>query len=72
MRLPAEGRIVVRCPNQHEFETDLLNPEQFAVKRFVCELCGAKFTVELPRPPFTEQRPGAGKPGFMDDLADKR
>lgn len=72
MRFPSQGRTVVRCPNQHEFETDSLAPEQLAVKRFVCELCGAKFTVDLPPPPLAQQPPHSDKPGFREDSAEKR
>lgn len=48
MGLRVIGRAVVRCPNQHEFEVDMLDPEQLAIQRFVCELCGAKFSADMP------------------------
>ncbi len=48
MRLRVTGRAVVRCPNQHDFEVDMFDPEQMAIQRFVCELCGAKFSAEMP------------------------
>ncbi len=70
MRLPARGRTVVRCPNQHEFETDMLDPEQLAIQRLVCELCGAKFSPEMPShsaPP----RVRSGKPTCMENSAEK-
>ena len=67
MRLPATGRTIVRCPNEHEFETDMLGPEQLAIQRFVCELCGAKFSVDMPPPPLAEQRPHSGKSGFVEE-----
>lgn len=70
MGLRVTGRTVVRCPNQHEFETDMLDPEQLAVQRFVCELCGAKFSADMP-PSFAHRRPNAGKSGFVEGSADK-
>ncbi len=70
MRLPVNGRTVVRCPNQHEFETDMLDPEQLAIQRLVCELCGAKFSPDMP-PPLAPPRPHSGKPGSMEGSADK-
>ena len=71
MRLPAKGRTVVRCPNQHEFETDMLGPEQLAIQRFVCELCGEKFSVDMP-PPSPNNGPTAGAQALRKDSADKR
>ena len=47
MSIPFTGRVVVRCPNQHECEVDVLDPEQLAVQRFVCQLCGAKFSADM-------------------------
>lgn len=41
------GRTVVRCPNQHDCEVETLDPEQWAVQRFTCQLCGAKFSAEM-------------------------
>lgn len=63
MRLPGTGRTVVRCPNQHEFEIDMLDPEQLAIQRLECELCGAKFSPDMP--------PAPPLPHVGDDLADK-
>ena len=65
MGLRVTGRSVVRCPNQHEFETDMIDPEQLAIQRFVCELCGAKFSTEMPSPPLARRRPQSGKSGFL-------
>lgn len=69
MGLRVTGRSVVRCPNQHEFETDMLDPEQLAIQRFVCELCGAKFSADMPPPP--RRRPDSGKSGFLEASPNK-
>jgi transposase-like protein len=47
MSIRITGRAVVRCPNQHDCEVDILDPEQLAVQRFTCQLCGAKFSAEI-------------------------
>lgn len=47
MTIPTKGRTVVRCPNQHDCEVDFLDPEQLAVQRFVCQLCGARFSADM-------------------------
>jgi transposase-like protein len=71
MRRAARGHTVVRCPNQHDFETDMFDPEQLAIQHFVCELCGAKFTADTGQPPF-DQRPERRSPQWMKDSADTR
>ncbi len=69
MRLPGTGRTIVRCPNQHEFEIDVLAPEQLAIQRFVCELCGARFSVDIPPPPLSKQPPTEGsQPSWKNTL----
>ena len=54
MTLPPASRVVLRCPNQHEFEIDMFDPQLLAVQRFVCELCGANFSVDGPSPNFSQ------------------
>ena len=66
MRLTAKGRTVVRCPNRHEFETDMLDPEQLAIQRLVCELCGAKFSPDMP-PPLVSPGPHSEELGSTEE-----
>ena len=68
----ATKRTVVRCPNQHEFETEVFDSEPLAIERFVCELCGAKFSIARQQPPLAEERPENGKPDCSEGPAEKR
>lgn len=67
MTLRPAGRVVVRCPNQHEFEIDMFDPQLLAVQRFVCELCGASFGVEASSGSPVQQRPYSAESRIAED-----